>query len=141
MENHCHDLLLHNVIVLLGHLTSTSFLVSSNLVVKAKKISRHYIKDISHKMINIEFQIPKISISLDIMNDFEGSKTFKIVVKMTTKLNNYIRRRYNQFQLRTRIATTGTTMTTTTANTYCNTNTYDIFTTVFESFCHLPDQL
>ena len=85
-------------------------------------------------MLNIELYITPIAISSDIMNDLEGSKTFKIIVKMTTKLNNYIRRRYNQFQLRTRIATTGTTTTTTTANTYCNTNDYDIFTTVFESF-------
>ena len=92
-------------------------------------------------MLNIELYITPIAISSDIMNDLEGSKTFKIIVKMTTKLNNYIRRQYIYFQLRTRIATTGTTTTTTTANTYCNTNTYDIFTTVFETFCHLPDHL
>ena len=130
-----HDLLLRNVIVFLGHLSSASFLLSSNWVWKTKKISRHFIKDIiSHKMLNIELYITPIAISSDKMNDLEGSKTFKIIVKMTTKLNNYERRPYNQFQLRTRIATTGTTMTTTTANTYCNTNTYDIFTTVFWKF-------
>ena len=36
-------------------------------------------------MLNIELYITPIAISSDIMNDLEGSKTFKIIVKIKQK--------------------------------------------------------